>query len=149
MVIRLQPDQVAAMWEVIKFGAIQANRIPKEQEESFLTNILAKALDGSIQVWILYDYSEPGEAQKDFYAFALTCMVHDPVFNVDYFTVHTLYALRPMTYEIMHEGIEAVVEFARLNNIPKIVAFTYDSRIAKIFDRFEFKQDILVYTREV
>lgn len=53
MVIKLTPDQIPKLWEIIKYAAVNANNIDKKSCPSYLYRLLHKLLSSRAQCFIV------------------------------------------------------------------------------------------------
>ena len=52
MTVQLQPLQITAMWDTIKFVAIEANDVNVTCAAAFISSLLSNLLSGKAQVWV-------------------------------------------------------------------------------------------------
>lgn len=146
MIVRIQPEQINEVWDIIKYGCIQANNVRADSVYSFTNNLLEMLLSGRAQAWINY---EVVDEKRDINAIAVTCFMHDPIFNVDYLLAHSVYGYKPMKLEWLKESVEAMCAFSKANNCFKFVAMTTDERLTNVYKRIGLEPELYVYSKNI
>lgn len=146
MILQLQSDQVSAMWDAIKFAACGANGIKQDRAQIFLNNLLGNIMAGKVQVWCSF---LDGPEGRDIHAFGITCVQREEVLGMDYLLMHSLYSYKALTIELMHEAMEAFINFARENSCFKFVAMTNDERLLKLYTHLGMKHEVYVWSKDI
>lgn len=148
MIIKLQPDQISPMWDLIKYSILQANKsVFGDAVPLFLNHILEQMLIGKAQVWV--SYKETEDKEKEVYMISITCIMHDPIFQIDYLFGHSAYAIKPLTMELITEAHEAYCQFGRMNSCQKIISTSADERVSALYKRVAMSQEMFVYSKSL
>lgn len=120
MFIKLQPDQIAHFWELIRHGLITSYKIPNEYQHDFSLKYLESLLLGLMQAWLGFMIDEEGN--KRVHVTLTTKIVDEKYYGTKCLFVDSLYTFRPITDEIVKAVENAVVPFAKANGCNMIAA---------------------------
>lgn len=142
MFIKLQPDQVAHFWELIKHGLVVSYKIPQEFQQDFTQKYLEQTLLGLSQAWLGFMKDEEGN--KQVHVTLTTKIVDEKYYGTKCLFVDSLYAFRPITEEIVIAVENTVVPFAKANGCNVIVADYTSNRVRDYLfsNGFEFYKSV-------
>ncbi len=146
MIIQLQPEQISTLWEGIKYGVLEVNRVVEKDKQRKLNAVLKNLLSGYFQCWIIY---EEVLESKQLHGFAITYTMKDKLTDESIFTIDTVYGYRKIDSALMSEAIEKVKDYAKAIGCNEIRFNTTNDRVAKIMGLFGFKLIHQIYSLEV
>jgi hypothetical protein len=142
MIIQLQPDQIASIWDGIKYSIATANKIPDNLAQGYLNNILTRFLSGNAQCWISYELEN---GNKNIIAITTTAIIDDSINGIKLFEIRTIYGFRPCPDSIYEEGFAALRKFAKAKGCKGIVVETYSNKIKAILSRQGFEERSTIF----
>ena len=132
MLIKLLPQQLVKMWDMIRF-AIAETFIPRNSCTSeHLQAIFKDLLSGKRDVWLGL-----GEGKK-FLGFVITRIATEPVTGERCLFIDHVYAFQGVPEKILLDGTKVIESYARKNNCKTIVALTESDRITKLAEHLKF-----------
>lgn len=126
MLINLLPEQVAKMWDVIRFALEESLPPFVVKQPQTLNNILTAALCDKMQVW--FGVSEE-EGKRILDAIVVTTIFEDAVSGTSNLLIYTLYAFRQMTPQLWVEYFDVAQKYAKSRDCLGIVAYTENEKI--------------------
>lgn len=145
MIIQLQPDQVSAFWDAIKHGMVIANRVPSVKQAEFCNRVLERVMLGKAQCWLGMTEAN-GEKQ-------VTCVgvttIEESGLGEKYVLLHSLYAFRLITEEILNEAIPTLEKYCKSIGVDKMIVFTSNARLKEHFESCGFVQDPTLLVKEM
>lgn len=121
MIIRLEPEQIAGFWDILKFGIAKAARTDLIVNGESLNNVLKNLLSGQSQAWLVFQDLENG---RDILGIVVTYIGIDGMSETRNLIVYALYGFKPAEDAIWIESIEKLGIFARDNNCQNLIGYT-------------------------
>lgn len=144
MILQLQAGQISAMWDAIKHAAIAANEILPAQSDKFLNNLLGNLLGGKAQAWVSFD--GPPE-DRVIHGVAVTCIIQDPLFEIPFLLVHSIYSFNTIHVEHFHEAMSAFEQYGKTQGCSKLVAMTTNERLLKLYKHLGMERELFIYSK--
>ena len=148
MTIQLQPLQITAMWDTIKFVAIEANDVNVTTAAAFISSLLGNLLSGKAQVWVTMTESD-AEGNREMIAMTITYLQEEMLWNFNYLVLHSVYGFKPMTLEIINGAVETYTKYAKTCGCQKVVVMTVNERVAKLFTKVGFDSELYVHSKDI
>ena len=143
MIIKMQADQVAAVWDTVKYSMIKANNIPEHLQQDYSNNMLYNFLSGNYQCWLDFTLDEKGE--KTINAIATTKIVKSADYGINILSVNTVYSFVPLTDQMAIEAFEGFKKFAIENNCQMLSTETKIDRMKEIAHLTGFEEHNTIY----
>jgi len=138
MLIKLQPEQTAIFWSLIKQSMISAYKIPKDFQQDFTNRSFEHHLSGLAQCWFGYKFDDEGNRRLQY--IATTKISDEKNYGVKALLVDTLYGFRLISQDLMDELYEGIRKFAKANDCNVIVAEYSNKRIGQILESLGFEK---------
>ena len=123
MLIKLIPEQIAEMWEIIRYGIIHALPPTAIVSSDGVRGILEALLCGSMQCWA--DVDRVDDDQRTLAAIVTTQILDDGATGARCLLIYTLCSYRPVsTNDQWYIGINTLRHFAKNNGCRRLAAFT-------------------------
>lgn len=148
MTIQLQPRQITAMWDLIKYGVLEANEIPASNTTAFLNGLLENLLSGRSQVWIVTEEAKSEEGQQVI-GIVITYIQEDPLLLSKHLVLHSVCALKPVKFETFTKSFATFEKFAKVSECSKIVIMTVHKRIADLAVKIGLTNERYVFSKDV
>ena len=133
MLVRLIPEQISQLWDVIKYALENSPPLTTEVDyDSWLNNILMSAMSGSIEVWASYS-KENGTAK--FEGVVLTSFEVDKFIRKKSLLVYYIFAYRDVAADSWTRGLETLAKYAKSRNCSRIVAYSNVPEIISISNK--------------
>ncbi len=132
MLIKLLPDQVAKLWDIIRYGLLRTWPIGTDSCADRVQDVLRSLLTETIQCWM----AKEGE---EFLGFLLTKISVCDVTGSRSLNIMSIFGFRVVPDNKWEEGMEQLVEFAKANNCKFITATSDNAKILSLLDRLKFK----------
>lgn len=127
MIVRLTSEQIAKMWPAIKYGALQANTVPDGKELEYSNELLKNLYCETYSCWMAYEKID-GETLP--YAFLLTTIKDDGLFNSRYLFIDTVYGFRTIDDKVAFADMNLVKQYAKEIGCNSIIGYTANPRVA-------------------
>lgn len=122
MLVRLIPEQISSMWDMIKYALENSPPLTTEVNyDSWINNILTSAMDGSIEVWASYNKKD-GNAK--FEGIALTSFEIDRFIKKRSLLIYYVFTFRETGKEAWIEGLKVLSKYAKSRKCTRIVAYS-------------------------
>lgn len=132
MLTKLMPDQIANLWNIIKY-AVEESLPPIANESSNkMNNILTALLCGNALCWVSYTKSE-GESK--FEGLVITKITYDDISNTKSLLIYCLYGFEVASKRSWTDGMKALVKFAASQGCSNITAYSEDPSIISLVER--------------
>lgn len=135
MIVKLTNDQISTMWPLIKHGVVVADKVPAGIELEYTNEVLKNLLSGKFQTWLGF---EQADGMSKPYAFLLTHITKDTLYNYNYLSLESLYGFRVVDDAIAKEDMESLKEFARSAGCKVLRARTRWGRIIELLQATDF-----------
>lgn len=129
MMNRLTPEQVAKLWNIIKFAVENSLPPTAYDHPDRMNRILSSALSGKIEVWAAYDKSEE---ENKFYGIVLTQIINEIVSDTKSLLIYCLYGYNAVDKDMWLEGLKTTVKYAKSRQCKQIVAYSKLDHIISI-----------------
>lgn len=146
MLIRLQPSQTAAFWDVLRHAYMVSQKIPKDCQGEAGVQLLSNLLSGKAESWLSYVNTEEG---RQIYAVLITSITRNRVQGFNTLTIDALYGLRRVTDELAFETVNGLKVFAKVNNCKTVIAGTLSARVEELALLTGFKKTYTMLELEV
>jgi len=133
MLVRLLPEQASAIWHIIS-PMIEAALPPTSGDSSNRMNdILEAVVKNRMQCWVI----EKVEGAKDvrIYAVFTTVISKDVITKNNQLLIYSLYSIRPMSMDILLEGVVGLRKFARSVGCDRVVAYSSNRRVLDMAEK--------------
>lgn len=131
MLVKLLPDQISKFWDVIKYAVEQSLPPVVGESPNKMQNILASAMDGSIDVWASYEKTD----KNKFEGIVLTEFLHDKGSRTNNLLIYCLYGYNDVSNESWVSGLESIIKYASGRKCNQVVAYSDNPHIIKIVKR--------------
>lgn len=142
MIIRLQPQQISALWESIRFGIIQSVAPITQPTPEVLRNILGELLKGDMQCWAAISEN------KDIYGYVITYIYEDST-KFRTLIIYSLYMYTTMSKDNWDSFYDAVEKFAKINNCKRISAYSNNTVAISIAQKYGFLSDYTYLIKDI
>lgn len=126
MLLLLMPEQVSAYWEDIKDGMSRALPPGAPDRDQ---RLLAKILQGLVQVWVSYQKGEEGAVVD---GAVLTTVVEDHVHDSRSLLLYALWAISETHPATWQEGLEALRKYATGRRCNRLTGYIGDETMLEI-----------------
>lgn len=151
MLIKLEPEQINAWWEVL--APMVAEALPPQVENSVrgMTNILTAALLEDCQFWGYYkDYEKSDEkTSADMHALVVTSINIQPLVKVPYLEIFALYGNSNIRPQDIAEGMGTLRMYAEKKGCQKIIAYTANPALVRLLESHNWKSNFKVIETSV
>jgi len=134
MLVKLTADQIANMWDVLKFGI--ENSLPPIAGEGpdKINNIFEALLSGGYDCWISFQRDEE-ERKLKLESMVVTTITLDNASKTKNFLIYTMYGFRPISDEEWRKGFLVLAKYAKAKNCNRVVAYSSEPRILDIVQK--------------
>lgn len=132
MLVKLLPDQVAKLWDVIRYGLVRTWPIGTEHSSERVQDVLRSLLAETIQCFMAKD----GE---DFLGFLLCKVCICDVTGSKSLNIMSVFGFKVVPDETWVKGMEQLVQFAKANGCSFVTATSDNAKILQLLSRFNFK----------
>ena len=84
MIVKLQLDQVSALWDVIAEGIVKSNVVPLKNQLDFTNRCLQDIMTGDVQCWVLFTGEDE---QKVIHAVQTTRITYNRLYDYNRITL--------------------------------------------------------------
>lgn len=139
MMLKLQPDQVALFWDLIRKGTISAYSIPKKFQQDFAIGYLKSLLSGLYQAWVYFE-----DESRKIIAIMCTRIIDEREHGVRTLALIGLYGLRLISEEAVDEALETLEKFAKANGCSVIITEYSSKRVESMLLTRGYEKHITV-----
>ena len=132
MLTRLLPDQIAKMWDIIKYAIEQSVPPIAGEHPDKMNRILSAALSGKIDVWA--SYHKDVEKVK-FEGLAVTQFVFDDASGVKHMLLYSMYGYTGPTTDTWLGGLRTLAKFAKSRGCSNVIAYTKEHGVIALAKR--------------
>lgn len=132
MIVKLLPDQISKFWDIIRYAVEQSLPPIVGEHPNKMQNILASALDGSIDVWA--SYTKDGEGNR-FEGIVLTEILFDRPSRTKNLLIYCMYGYEEVDKQSWIKGISALTKYAASKGCNQIVGYTNIPYIVELVNR--------------
>jgi len=132
MLVKLLPQQIAKLWDIIRYGLVRTWPIGTEDSSERVQELLRNLLTETIQCWM----AKEGE---EFLGFLLTKINICDVTGSRSLNVMSVFGFKVVPDAQWVKGMAQLVEFAKANNCKFITATSDNAKILRLLERFNFK----------
>ena len=136
MLLRLTPDQIMKNWPLIETVLNLILPSANGDEKARSERILRRMITEDMHVFASYDKTN-GKLE----ALIITSFVTEQILNIKSLIIYGLYALGKISKDSWHEGAEAIENFARRLGCQRVMAFTNNTLIDKISEKFGYSRE--------
>ena len=130
MILRLTPDQIANLWDMIKYALEQSPPIRVDVKDYRWTNrILESAMNGSISIWVAYQKSDEG---TKFEGVGITSIEVDKFARQKSLLIYYVYAYRDTNFISWQEAFDMMSKYARSRGCSKIITYSNNEQIISL-----------------
>jgi len=147
MLIKLQPDQVGLLWDMIRFAIVDACGVPKELQQDFTNKMLGQLMSGLAQCWIGYELDDKGD--KKIHFIVTTKVVGDDLYGLRTLVLSTLHGFRFISNKLIDEAISKFEEYARANKCGIMTAESSSRSAGEFLLKHGFEEHRVAYRRFV
>lgn len=130
IVSKLLPDQIAAFWDVIKYGIEQSLPPITYDHPDKMNRILSAALSGRIDVWAEYVRDETERAR--FEGIVLTCKLYDEPSGTKNMLVYCVYGYNPVDSGSWARTMRVIAKYAKEKGCSQLIAYTSVPKVISI-----------------
>ena len=137
MLLRLLPDQVNDMWDIIR-PAIRESLPPFTGErEEVMNKILFAILTEKLICWLSYKKAEKPGGTIKLDGLMTTCFVEDPISATRNILIYTVYGYADVREEAWLEGYDCLIKFGRAHGCVNIIAYTMLDYLKELAEKFQ------------
>lgn len=128
MITMLLPDQVAKLWDYIKFAIEESAPPTVNNIDKLVQSALSSLLNGKAQCWLVYD----GDSKvRRFEAVVITQIVHDSISGQKSLLIYCLYGYDTISEKSWKEGLTALIKWGSARGCDAIIGYTNNPVIIK------------------
>lgn len=132
MLVKLLPDQIAKLWDIIRYGLIRTWPIGTESGSERVQDVLRNLLSETIQCWMAKDGEE-------FLGFLLTKICICDVTGSKSLNLISVFGFKVVPDAQWARGMEQLIEFAKANGCSYVTATSDNAKILRLLEHFNFK----------
>ncbi len=122
MFIRLLPDQVSNMWNIIE-PALEASLPPiAGSNKDRMKNMMISMLCGKLDCWILFEANE--EEKNIISGFLTTTIIKEEITGSNTLLIYSVFSDSKFTQENLWESFNSLKSWAKLNHCESISAYS-------------------------
>lgn len=121
MMTLLLPDQVAKLWDYIKFAIAESAPPTVGDTERLARSALVALLNGKAQCWLMYEVQ--GSTRR-FEAVVITQIVSDSIAATKSVLVYCLYGHDKISESSWKDGLKTLIKWAAARGCEAIVGYT-------------------------
>lgn len=140
MLVQLLPDQIARMWDAIKFSLEETLPPTVVVGPNTFNNILTAALCDKMQVWFGVSKEEDGRNRLD--AIIVTTMSVEEVSGTKSLLIYSAYAYETLSLGTWKEYLTVGQKFAKARNCQHLAAYTDNERIRRVVRNLEGSKEL-------
>jgi hypothetical protein len=125
MILRLLPNQIPMYWEVIKFGATKADKVPIGRLEDYLNDLLQALLSSEAQCFIAL------KEDRCVQAVLITRLIENKLLKTQSLHIQCLYSFELIDEELQREAFNLIIKLAKFQKCNKI---TFDSNQKRVWE---------------
>ena len=143
MIIKLMPDQIAKLWDSIRYGIMNVITPTIGASPENVRNMLAQLLKQDMQCWCVY-----GE-DKTVYGYVITSIFINSNTGSRTLIIDSLYVYEKMPIELWDNGFKALEQFAQVNNCKWISAYTSNPNVISVAKKYNFNDEVTYLVKEI
>lgn len=120
MIVQLIPDQIAALWDYIKFAFMESMPPTVDKDKYDLNVVLSSLLSGKSQCWILYEKTAEG---RRFEGVVITQIIYDNLADQRNLLIYSMYGDNVSEKSWRH-GLVALAKWGLSKGCNALVAYT-------------------------
>lgn len=125
MLVKIEPIQIPACWDMIKYAAKESDGIKEEYQEEYFLNLLQDLLSSIKTCFVGIENNE--------YTFCVICSFHvEKLMNIKYMLIDNLFSFKPQKNETWQIGWSDLETIAKNNSCEVIGCHTTNDRIIDI-----------------
>jgi len=128
MIVQLTFDQVANLWDVIKYAIEESLPPIASGGPDRMNNILSSLLDGRMQCWISYKKKEPNK----FEGVVVTRIIKDDCSGVSSLLVYCLYGYEMVDRASWAEGYKALSKWGKSKKCSRIIGYADNEKVRRV-----------------
>lgn len=128
VLVQLSLDQVAKLWDVIKYSIEESLPPTVGESPDKMNNILANLLSGAMQCWVSYDRNNTNK----FEGVVVTEMIADRCDRSKVLLIYSLYGYEIISGNSWMEGYSALSKWARSERCTRIVGYTNSDKVVRV-----------------
>ena len=134
MLVKLTADQIANMWDILKFGI--ENSLPPIAGEGpdKINKIFEALLSGGYDCWLGYEKDEENCKLKLGHM-VVTTINKDNASDTNNFLIYTMYGFRPMSDDEWLGGYMTLAKYAKAKGCNRMIAYSNEPRVLDIVDK--------------
>ena len=133
MLVRLIPEQIANLWDMIKYALENSPPIVVEQRgDKWINKVLEQALNGSIEIWAAYKRSEEG---AKFEGIVITSFEIDKFVRQKSLLIYYVFSFRETAPSTWIEGLKVLTKYAKSRGCVRVIAYSNVPEIVSISEK--------------
>ena len=135
MLVKLTADQIANMWDILKFGI--ENSLPPISGEGpdKINKIFEALLSGGYDCWVRLSARRRRKANLNLESMVVTTITTDHASDTNNFLIYTMYGFRPISDEEWLEGYMTLAKYAKAKGCNRMIAYSNEPRVLDIVDK--------------
>jgi len=147
MVVKLIPDQIAELWDIIKYALEQAPPLMVDTaDQRWLNKILEAAMSGQIDIWIGYTKTDEGNR---FEAVGITSFEIDKFVKQKSLLIYYVYTFRDTQLDIWKEALLTVTKYAKSRRCTKVISYSDNEKIISLAKATNGNVDVRFITFDI
>ena len=147
MVVKLIPDQIASLWDVIKYALEKAPPLMIDTKDSrWVNKILEMAMSGQVDIWV--SYRKDGDS-IEFLGIAITSFEVGKFIRRKSLLIYYLYAYRDTKIDDWQEAFSVVTKYAKSRQCKRIITYSDVDEIISLAKAVGGNTDIRFITFDI
>ena len=132
MLTKLLPDQIAKLWDIIRYAIEQSLPPIVGEHPDKMNRLLSSMLSGKVEVWASYTKEE-----RKFEGIVVTQLLYDDASNTKNLLIYCLYGYVDVNTDSWKEGWEALNKYAKSLGCHSIMAYSTNQFIVDIVKKLD------------
>lgn len=133
MLMKLIPDQISQLWDMIRYALENSPPIAIEnRDDNWINNILTQAMNGSISIWASYNKQDNN---VKFEGIVITSFEVDKFVKQKSLLIYYVFAFRHTAIDTWTSGLDTLRKYAKSRNCSRILAYSNVPDIIKISEK--------------
>lgn len=139
MIVRLSPEQITSIWEVIRPEIYRALVPTAEATPETLQYVLQGLLTDNMQCWLGLEDATPPFDDK-IYAVMITTLYTDLISRTKSLLIYTLTTVKEMPPAIWGVGMRELVKFAKSQDCKFLISYSDNPEMVAVADALKFRK---------
>ena len=143
MIVKLMPEQIADLWDSIRYAIINSVAPIVDPTPDNIQNILCQMLRQDMQCWCIFD------DKKNIYGYVVTSIVVDPSTDFRTLIIYCMFFYDKASPDMWVESNTTIEKYAKANKCTRIAAYSANPDAVSIAEKFGYNKDYTYLVKDI